>query len=649
MIKTLPTKASFHLGVIKKAIFGFVLMTGLIVIVTGVSWHMGSQLKGNVDTLVNREIRNLEAGNYLIESLSTVANCIIRYVSSQKVEDLEKNRQEYVDALENFQSDLKRSENLDLADKANQIINLNVVKENANAVILQADILMKAHEEYLITKNKITSDLIVFGELIQSKETLGSISTENFNKLIQLYIALNQAEISTDNVIIEKNISTSQQIIKNIDFELSSATQLKNQLIKFQETSGLIENIKKRNKLFQEKNNALKKITHYENISSSRVKLLLSQAYKAVLDATNSASADFSRGINILAIIFSASVAIAIFLTLTIPNSIRRPLKLMMKLLNGLSQGNLKDKANYKKPDEFGELCINFDNTIDQLRHIVEEITQSTAQINKATDTNAKAVSTATNEVIAQTREAMSVASAMTEMEQSFAEVANSASLTHQHVMSAQNIASDTSQSVAENLNITLILSEQLGESARLTNGVEKHSSDISRVLDVIRNISEQTNLLALNAAIEAARAGDQGRGFAVVADEVRNLAKKTNSSAIEIGNMINKLQSAVKTSVENMNSCVQAMEKSSKKNKDVANNISEFNKLIREIVNMASHIATATEQQQKTAAEISRNINGISTSTALTQQVLEQLTTSGQSLNELAIKQGAIVDKFKL
>ncbi len=59
---------------------------------------------------------------------------------------------------------------------------------------------------------------------------------------------------------------------------------------------------------------------------------------------------------------------------------------------------------------------------------------------------------------------------------------------------------------------------------------VAQRSTNISRILDVIRAIAEQTNLLALNAAIEAARAGDMGRGFAVVADEVRALANKTRS-----------------------------------------------------------------------------------------------------------------------
>ena len=94
----------------------------------------------------------------------------------------------------------------------------------------------------------------------------------------------------------------------------------------------------------------------------------------------------------------------------------------------------------------------------------------------------------------------------------------------------------------AENARTTEGIATGCVDNARssgetVTRAVETMGQIADRIR-IVQEIARQTDLLALNAAIEAARAGVHGRGFAVVAAEVRKLAERSQSAAMEIGQL---------------------------------------------------------------------------------------------------------------
>ncbi len=83
---------------------------------------------------------------------------------------------------------------------------------------------------------------------------------------------------------------------------------------------------------------------------------------------------------------------------------------------------------------------------------------------------------------------------------------------------------------------------------------LNRQTAEVTKIIEVIKDLVSDTELLAFNAAIIAAKSGAEGRGFAVVAEEIRDLADRTTTSADEIESIIKSIRKdteQVNTSVE--------------------------------------------------------------------------------------------------
>ncbi|MCQ4291616.1 MULTISPECIES: methyl-accepting chemotaxis protein [Stutzerimonas stutzeri subgroup] len=348
-----------------------------------------------------------------------------------------------------------------------------------------------------------------------------------------------------------------------------------------------------------------------------------------------------------------AAVIIALLvvtgLSFLIMRNIKRAVQDVNHALLSLSARDLTATAHYEGRDEFGEISRNLNLMAVELKQVVGEISNATAQVATAAE-ESSAVTVQTSQSIDRQRQGTElVVTAINEMSATVRDVARS---TSDAAELSQHLNANTAQGRAEVENtIELIrqLSSQADQTASIIADLKRESDSISSVLDVIRGIADQTNLLALNAAIEAARAGEHGRGFAVVASEVRTLAQKTQESTGSIQDMIANLQGGA-------DRAARSMQETLSKAQNGSSNIGRAGELLAEIAEGVSaisdrnlQIATAAEEQSAVAEDINRNVVEINDVAIQVSAGAEQTAMTSLELARLAEQQQQLVGRFKV
>ncbi|MDX1301949.1 methyl-accepting chemotaxis protein [Photobacterium sp.] len=374
-----------------------------------------------------------------------------------------------------------------------------------------------------------------------------------------------------------------------------------------------------------------------------------SQANTQMDTAIETANTAYDQSYTNAVLIGVCVTLLAIFIGWYLAGSVRKPLESTLKALEALTDGDMTQRIDNNNFIEFDKLSRHINTLADNLQEILGKLSQASEDLTTVAAENQTTTTQAKNRLNEQRQQTASVATAMTEMEQSVTDVSHSAQNTMERVHEVEKASATGREVMSRNINTTHQLSERLDESVNVVSQLQAMSSNIGSILDVIRNIADQTNLLALNAAIEAARAGDQGRGFAVVADEVRVLAKRTTDSTSEIENMIQSLQSSSGQAVSVMQSCVTEMENSISQASEANSAMEEVQAIIMEISQMSAQIAQAAEEQQSTTGSIARSLEDISHIADANFSSMEEVAEASTKLDELASQQNTLVHRFKL
>ena len=227
------------------------------------------------------------------------------------------------------------------------------------------------------------------------------------------------------------------------------------------------------------------------------------------------------------------------------------------------------------------------------------------------------------------------LSSASGEMQSQAASLSSSAEQTNHQSLAVASAAEELAASISEitrqvtqSTKVCQTAVTGATQASTVIGGLANAAQRIGKVVQLINNIASQTNLLALNATIEAARAGEAGKGSAVVASEVKTLANQTGRATEDIAQQVTAIQGATVEAVDAVN---------------------QISRIIGEINQISTAIASAVEEQGAATREISRNVQEAANGTREVNLHIADVTRAATETGGAAHKVGTAADTVAL
>ncbi|WP_333542598.1 methyl-accepting chemotaxis protein [Desulforamulus ruminis] len=297
--------------------------------------------------------------------------------------------------------------------------------------------------------------------------------------------------------------------------------------------------------------------------------------------------------------------------------------------------GDLTQKIEVTKKDEFGQLATAVNKMVDNFRLIMLQLLDNAKKVTSATQqlvSNSQQTAASANETAATMSE---ISGAVDNVAMNIQDISKTADYN-------SNLADTGGEGITKVIRQMQKITDTSNEVGVSFDGVNRKSQEINKIIELITSVADQTNLLALNAAIEAARAGEHGRGFAVVAEEVRKLAEQSASATTEIRGLIHDIQLETEKAAVSLDAANKEIETGTLLFKESGKNFDTIAQGIKELTSQLYEIVSATEQ-------MSSGVQSVAASTEEQTAATEEILASSEALGKVAEELERLASGFKI
>jgi methyl-accepting chemotaxis protein WspA len=333
-----------------------------------------------------------------------------------------------------------------------------------------------------------------------------------------------------------------------------------------------------------------------------------------------------------LATVVAVELVAALVMGWLLYRAVMRPMAELVGVHDVMRTGDLTQRLQLGRRDEFGTLETGFNRMADEITSLVAQAQQSSLQ-----------VTTSVAEIAATSREQQATANETAATTTEIGATSREIFATSRDLLHTMNEVSNVAEQSATLAGMSRNGLTQMGETMRSVMDaagsvnaklaiLNEKALNINQVVATITKVADQTNLLSLNAAIE-----------------IRRLADQTAVATYDIEQTVKEIQSAVSAGVMGMDKFSEEVRRGML---DVQQVGSQLSQIITEVQTLAPRFQLVNEGMQTQASGAEQITQALSQLSEAAQQTAESLRQSSQAIDDLTLVANGLrtsVSRFKV